>query len=460
MVCSRALLRAIKQHDYAHVINLALKTRANREYLLGCQDENFWNELSRNCYNRDRFLTAFSDKINWHEVSAHPITIATAKTFVKRLEWSVVSQQTLLKQQFIYELGEHLNLQLVSKNYNNLTLAIQQKYAAVLNWKCIVFSHNMLPEWFENPIAEYIDFDSVSKHKHLNRYYINTPHCINKINLSVYMQQPNKINDLLIIYCLREGRVKELKAASALISWANHMLVFDQYPALVNTLCTDWITVPTWNANSAPPAYYFRHLLVPNTFENDFVNTTYWDKFIEYATNTQNVASAAFALMLFDNFKTRVDWNILQLSDRFVNLPVLYRTNEPLVALDAARNDEKVWRAYSVFINGHGAQNMNNIIPMNMNVRDAYYTMTLVQPCASQQEHDKERVCERVMAHNGGEDALLNWNLLSATQPVCCFNLRHLQNVNTHTYRRDNPHFVQDVYDKMVAAQMNINDFL
>ncbi|QDL57062.1 hypothetical protein QKQ66_gp123 [Dione juno nucleopolyhedrovirus] len=455
-----ALRLAIKRRDYARVATLALESRANRLFLLSYQDLDFWRCVSRNCYNNDRFLTVFGDKVDWDEVSANPLTIITAKTFASKLNWARVSRQKFLRQRFIYELGDRLDLRVVSANYNNLSLAVQQKFAAHLDWERIVVSHSMLREWFERPICDHINFDTVSKHKHLSKWHINTPHCINRINLKVYMNNVNKISDALIVYCLREGRVQELKTASAAVPWTDHMHVFDEYPGLVDTLRIDWATVPEWNAACAPPAYYFRHNM-PDAFERQFVDSTYWEKFIDYASSTTNAASAAFALMLFDNFKLRLDWGQLQVSDRFVNLAALHRTHGPLVTLDEAhRDDDKVWRAYGRFVNGKDATaNCEHLIPMGMNVRDAYYKMALVQACVSQREHDEARTCEQRFALNGGEDALLNWNLLSATQQICPFNLRHLQNANSQTYKRDNPHYVQDVYEKMVAAQMNIDEF-
>lgn len=83
--------------------------------------------------------------------------------------------------------------------------------------------------------------------------------------------------------------------------------------------------------------------------------------------------------------------------------------------------------------------------------------MILVEPCATQQEHDSVETCSAIFKLNGGEEGLLNWNLLSATQPICPFNLRHLQNVNANTYRNKNNHFMEDVYEQMVAIQMNNN---
>nr|ALR71188.1 hypothetical protein AGNV_126 [Anticarsia gemmatalis multiple nucleopolyhedrovirus]ALR71346.1 hypothetical protein AGNV_126 [Anticarsia gemmatalis multiple nucleopolyhedrovirus]ALR71504.1 hypothetical protein AGNV_126 [Anticarsia gemmatalis multiple nucleopolyhedrovirus] len=460
MAPSRSLQRAIKQNQHVRVADLALETKANRLFLLlDCHSKEFWMDVSRNCYNRDRFLAAFANKVDWNAVSASPLTIATARTFADKLNWAIVSRQSHLTQQFIYEMGERMDMQIVSANYNNLSLAVQQKYAAILNWNYIVPSHCMLREWFDSPISDYICFDLVAKYKHLNRLHINTPHCITKINLNVYMQNLNKVSDALIIYCLREGRVQELKAISGTIPWADHMYVFDEYPGLVETLHADWATVTTWNFNNAPPAFYIRQHLTGDAFKREFVATAYWNKFINYATGTQNAASAAFALMVFDNFKSQLDWETLLPSDRFVNLAALHRMNGPLVAFDAA-DDLKVWRAYGKFVSGSDVQECKHIIPMNMNVRDAYHKMTLVQACMSQREHDDARTCERLMALNGGEEAVLNWNMLSATQQVCPFNLRHLQNVNAQTYRRDNPHFVQQVYEMMIAAQMNLNGFL
>ncbi|BBU37596.1 hypothetical protein [Choristoneura diversana nucleopolyhedrovirus] len=457
MAPTRALRFALNKKDYARVADLAMLSRANRTFLLDYQDPDFWTRVSRICYNRDQFLTAFRDKINWDEVSASPLTLATARAFGTKLNWALVSRQTYLRQQFIYEFGDRLDLQIVSANYNNLSLAVQQKFAAALNWNCVVFSHSMLPEWFESPISDHINFIAVAKHKHLDKSYINTPNCINKIDLNVYMRNTNKISDALIIYCLREGRVHELKTVSGNVPWANHMDVFDEYPGLADTLRLDWATVPTWTTACAPPAYYFRRCM-PNGFEREFVNSAYWDKFIEYASGTLSVASAAFALLLFDNFKSRLDWNRLQASDNFINLPALHRAHGPLVALEAAGDDDKVWRAYGRFVRGgQCVVDTEDLIPMNMSVRDAYHKMALVQACTSQREHDDARTCERRMALNGGEDALLNWNMLSATQQVCPFNLRHLQNVNARTYRRDNPHYVQDVYERIIAAQMNLD---
>lgn len=437
-----------------------MESRANRLFLLDYQDPDFWARVSRNCYNRDRFLTVFCDKVDWNEVSANAITTATAKTFADKLNWALVSRRPFLRQQFIYEFGERLDLQLLSTTYTNLSLAVQQKFAAVLNWDRIVPSHSMLREWFESPICNYINFNTVAKLKHLNKLYINTPHCINKINLNVYMENASKISDALIIYCLREGRVQELQAVSGAVLWTDHMNVFDEYPGLADTLRADWGTVPAWTAACAPPAYYFRKRM-PNAFERDFVNSAYWDKFIDYASGTTNAFSAAFALLLFDNFKGRLDWNRLQVSGRFVNLAALQRAHGPLVALkDAGDDDDAVWRAYGKFVANNGAVNSEHLIPINMSVRDAYCKMALVQACGTQREHDEARTCERRIELNGGEDVLLNWNLLSATQQVCPFNLRHMQNVNAQTYRRSNPHFVQNVYEIMVVTQMNINEFL
>ncbi|AKR14198.1 tryptophan repeat gene family protein [Dasychira pudibunda nucleopolyhedrovirus] len=459
MAPTRALRLALKKQDYARAADLAIESRANRLFLLDYHDPDFWACVSRNCYNRDKFLSAFGDKIDWNEVSASPLTTATARTFAAKLNWARVSRQPFLRQQFIYEFGDRLDMQVVSATYNNLSLAVQQKFAAALNWNRVVLSHYMLPEWFEPPICDFINFDAVAKHKHLDKSYINAPHCINKINLGVYMRNINKISDALIVYCLREGRVHELRAVSGAVPWADHMRVFDEYPGLANTLRLDWASVSAWTAACAPPAHHFRRSW-PAAFEREFVNSTYWDKFIEYASGTTSAASAAFALFLFDNFKSRVDWRRLQVGDRFVNLAALHRARGPLVALEAAGDDERVWRAYGRFVSGGDAAHCELLIPINMSVRDAYRKMPLVQACASQHEHDKARTCERRIALNGGEDALLNWNLLSATQQVCPFNLRHLQNANAQTYRRDNPHYVQDVYEKMIAAQMNINEFL
>lgn len=439
------------------VLNLAFESKANRRFLFDYTNTDFWTCLSRNCYNRDRFLTVFRDKMDWNEISASPITSATGRIFVTRLNWAIVSRQTCLRHHFIYEFGDHLDMQVISANYDNLPLAVQQKFAAVLNWDRIVFSHFMLREWFESPISDYINFEAVAKYKQLDKSYINTPHCINRINLNIYMRDMNKISDALIIYCLREGRVQELKVASATVPWADHMHVFDEYPGLADTLQKDWATVPTWNSACAPPAYYFKQG-VPAAFESEFVNSSYWDKFIKYASSTTNVYSAAFALFLFDNFKSRLDWRQLQISDRFVNLSVLHRACEPLLDVAATGADNKVWQVYGKFVKNGNMTDCEHIIPINMSVRDAYHKMTLVQACASQIEHNNLRTCESRIIINGGEDALLNWNLLSATQQVCPFNVRHLQNVNIQTYRRENPHYVQNVYEMMVAAQMNINE--
>ncbi|AGR57151.1 hypothetical protein [Choristoneura rosaceana nucleopolyhedrovirus] len=458
MAPTRALRIALNNQDYMRVTDLAMTSRANRAFLLDYQNPDFWTRVSRTCYNRDRFLTAFRDKVNWDEVSTNPLTMATARAFAAKLNWALISRQTFLRQQFIYEFGDRLDLEIVSANYNNLSLAVQQKFAAALNWNRVVFSHSIIPEWFESPISDYINFIAVAKHKHLDKSYINTPHCINKIDLNVYMRDTNKISDALIIYCLREGRVQELKAVSGSVPWTKHMNVFDEYPGLADTLRVDWTIVLTWTADCAPPAYYFRYCM-PNLwlFEHEFVNSAYWDQFIEYASGTTSAASAAFALFLFDNFKLRLDWNRLQESDRFVNLPALHRAHGPLVAFTAAGDDVRVWRAYGKFVRvDKCVLNSEHLIPMNMSVRDAYHKMALVQACVSQREHDEARTCERRMTLNGGEDALLNWNMLSATQQVCPFNLRHLQNVNAQTYRRDNPYYVQDVYERIIAAQMNI----
>lgn len=83
--------------------------------------------------------------------------------------------------------------------------------------------------------------------------------------------------------------------------------------------------------------------------------------------------------------------------------------------------------------------------------------MILVKPCATQQEHDNVETCSAIFKLNGGEEGLLNWNLLSATQPICPFNLRHLKNVNANTYRNKNNYFMENVYEQMVAIQMNNN---
>ncbi|ABF50348.1 unknown [Antheraea pernyi nucleopolyhedrovirus] len=447
MAPSRALQRAVKQRQYVRAAELALESRANREFLLKLHDADFWKRVSRDCFGRDRFLDAFCDKIDWDVVSASPLTVATAKAFANRLNWELVSRQPFLRQEFIYEMGERLDLRVISANYNNLSLAVQQRHAAALDWRRVVLSHTMIDEWFQSPIAEHIDFKLVAKHKRLNRAHFGAPHCMSKIDLTTYMSDPRKISDALILHCLREGRA-ELRAAAAAVPWADHMRVFDKYPALADTL-REW-GVPAWSAASAPPAYYMRPL--PAAFERDFVRTGYWDKFVSYATVTTSDASATFALMVFDNFKSHVDWDQLQAAGRFVNLPVLFRANEPIVTLGAS--DEQVRAAYGRFV-GAGADG-EHIIPMHMSVRDAYFKRRLVQPCASQCEHDKARACERVLDLNGGE-ALLNWNLLSATQPVCPFNQRQLQNANAQTYHRDNPHFVQQVYEMMIAAQMNIN---
>lgn len=460
MAPTRALRLALIKQDYMRVTDLAIESRANRLFLMDYQDLDFWTRVSRYCYNRNRFLTVFCDKVDWNEVSANAITTATAKTFADKLNWAIVSRRPFLQQQFIYQFGERLDLQLVSTKYNNLSLAVQQKFAAVLNWDCIVPSHSMLREWFESPICDHINFITVAKHKHLDKSYINTPHCIGKIDLNVYMQDTSKISDALIIYCLREGRVQELQAASGAVLWADHMNVFDEYPGLSDTLRSDWATVPAWTAACAPPAYYFRKR-IPDAFERDFVNSAYWNKFIDYASTTTNTASAAFALLVFDNFKNRLDWNRLQVSGHFVNLAALQRAQKPLVPLkEAGDDDDAVWRAYGKFVNNNGASDSEHLIPITMSVRDAYFKMALVQACGTQREHDEARTCERRIELNGGEEVLLNWNLLSATQQVCPFNLRHMQNVNAQTYRRDNPHYVQNVYEIMIATQMNINEFL
>jgi hypothetical protein len=456
MTPTRSLRHAVKQQHYLKIVELAIKTRTNREFLLQ-QDDDFWTRISRNCFDNDRFLTEFCDKLDWNVISASKISIATASAFATKLNWTIVSRQAGLQQEFIYKLGDYLDLKIVSANYNNLSVAIQQKYAASLNWNFIVISHTMLKEWFESPIADYIDFDLVAKYKHLNKWHFNTPQCMSKIDLNVYLRNLNKVSDTLILYCLREGRVQELKAVSGNIVWADHMFVFDDYPALAETLRTDWATVSAWNGSNAPPIYFIRHHLT-YTFEQDFVNNNYWDKFINYATSTTYVASAAFALLVFDNFKSRVDWSLLQFSDRFINLAVLYRMNGPIINLNEFNNDAQVWRAYGKFVNNDGNNKIcEHIIPINMNVRDAYFKMILIQPCASQQEHDEKQTCDRFIALNGGKEAMLNYNLLSKTQPLCPFNMLHLENVNVQTYRRENPYFIQDIYEKMVVVQMNIN---
>ncbi|AFO09992.1 hypothetical protein Bomanpvs2gp022 [Bombyx mandarina nucleopolyhedrovirus S2] len=463
MAPTQGLQRALKQKEYIKIIELAVKSPNNRVYLLNLQDDTFWKRISRECYGRADFIHVFRNKLDWKIISILPLSITIANRFKSHLIWSLVSEQKFLTQDFILAFGDLLDMEEISKNYNNLVLSVQQKYAHKLNWKRIVASHILLKEWFKEPIKQYIDYDYVFKYKHLNAALINDASCMENVNLSAYMQDCVKISDALILYCLREGRVQELKLIAHSIPWSDHMLVFDEYPGLVNTLHSDWKCIDKWTTFNAPPAYYIRHMFAHPEFRNEFeekFNDQYWRKLINYTVITNVRASAAFNLMLFQNYKNRVDWTELQQCNQFLNLGVLYRAPFPRVDLQAVPrfDDEKLWKAYGRHLKLNSDEcDDPQIIPLNMNVKTAYHKMILVKPCATQQEHDNVETCSAIFKLNGGEEGLLNWNLLSATQPICPFNLRHLKNVNANTYRNKNNYFMETVYEQMVAIQMNNN---
>ncbi|ABL75973.1 Mv-ORF21 peptide [Maruca vitrata nucleopolyhedrovirus] len=462
MAPTQALQRALKQKEYIKIIELAVKSLKNRHYLLDFQDNMFWKSISRECYGRVDFIYVFRNKLDWKIVSKSPLSITIANRFKLNLIWSLVSEQKFLTQDFILAFGDLLDMEEISKNYNNLSLSVQQKYAHRLNWKHIVTNHTLLKEWFQEPIKRYINYDYVCKYKHLNVALMNDARCMELVNLSVYMQDCVKISDALILYCLREGRVQELKAIADNIVWSDHMLVFDEYPGLANTLHSDWKCIDKWTAFNSPPAYYIKHMFVNSEFRNGFeenFNAQYWNKLINYTVITNVRASAAFNLMLFQNYKNRIDWTELQQCNQFLNLGVLYRAQFPRIDLQSIGriDDETLWKAYGCHLKLNSDDcDDPQIIPLHMSVKTAYHKMILVEPCATQQEHDITETCSAIFKLNGGEEELLNWKLLSATQPICPFNLRHLQNVNINIYRNKNNHFVEDVYKQIIATQINM----
>lgn len=461
MAPTQVFQRALKQKHYIKIIELAIKSDNNRQYLLNLHDDTFWKQLSTECYGRIDFIHMFRNKLDWKIVSKCPLTITAAYKFKNYLLWSLVSEQKFLSQNFILLFGDLLNMQTISKNYNNLSLEVQQKYAEKLNWKCVVISHTLLKEWFKEPISYYIDYEQVSKCKHLG-VLVNFPYYMEKINLDVYMQNRSKISNALLLYCLREGRVNELKKIAGTLEWSDYMLIFDQFPGLVDTLCADWKCIKKWNAFNAPPAYYIRHMFkVPkfrNDFEQDFVNKNYWERLHNYTITTKIQQSIVFNLMLFQNYKLRADWSMLQQCDQLQNLAILYRMPTPNVDVKRV-DDEKLWTAYGMHLKQVSHENdekHENVIPLHMSVKDAYEKMILVEPCATQHEHETAETCKKIFTLNGGEEGLLNWNLMSSTQPVCPFNLRHLQNVNANTYRKRNKYYTDSVYEKIIMVQMNI----
>lgn len=267
---TQALQRALKQNQYTKIIELVVKSPNNRAYLLNLNNIAFWERISRECFNCVNFIYMFRNKLNWKTISKSPLSITTASKFKTHLIWSVVSEQKFLQQKFILMFGDLLNLEEICKNYNNLSLAVQQKYAHKLNWNRIVSSHVLKKEWFQEPIKQYINFDYVCKYKHLNVAILNDLFCMENINLAIYMQNCNRISDALILYCLREGRVKELKEIAHTIPWSDHMLVFDEYPGLANTLYQDWKCIKEWTALNAPPMYYIKHAFANLEFKKCF----------------------------------------------------------------------------------------------------------------------------------------------------------------------------------------------
>ncbi|AVA31211.1 ac30 [Oxyplax ochracea nucleopolyhedrovirus] len=464
MTPTQSFKLALKQKYYTKIVQLAVNSPNNRRFLLNFENNTFWKNVSNECFNNADFLHLFCKKVDWNVISTCKLSIAIAQRFKSFIVWPLVSKQKYLSQEFILKFGgDLLDMEIISKNYNNLSLSIQQKYAHKLNWNYVVTNHTILKEWFQKPIQDYIDYKIVSRSKHLNASFFRDSNCMEKIDLHVYMQNPNKITDALILYCLRENNVEALKLHASNVSWSDHMFVFDEYPSFVKTLQQDWRCIDKWSANNAPPLYYIK---------DDFLNfqilenSEYFQKLISYTLSTNVRASAAFNLMLIQNFKNFVNWpELLQQSFNFKNLTVL---NREKIQFDfktmTQLNDQKIWQIYGKYFKQTSSDcDDEKIIPLYMDVKEAYFKMKLIIPCMSQQEHDNEKTCDLIFKLNGGIDNLLNWNLLSMTQEICPFNLRHLQNVNAELYMNKNVHYCKIIYDKIIKTQMdvmNINKFI
>ncbi|UZE89787.1 hypothetical protein [Parapoynx stagnalis nucleopolyhedrovirus] len=464
---SLPIRRAIKEKNYLKIFQLVVTSAASRKYLLQIEDEDFWNSISKECHtNCIEFMFIFRHKLNWTIISQCPVNVKMAAKFKDFLHWSLVSKQQFLSANFIMSFGDHLHMNQVSKNYSNLPIEIQKKYAHKLNWNQVIRLNTLQKEWFERPISDYINYEEVSRNKHLG-LYTKFPECMAKINLNVYMQDLNKITNSLVTYCLKEGRVEELKKIAAVVEWSKFMLVFDAYPGFVNTLIYDWKCIKEWNASNSPPAYYlrdaFENASFKQTFEKCFVVTDYWHRLQKYTICTNNKQSMTFNLMLFQNFKINVDWEELQLYDGLQNVHQLVRCTSANIDIfsDGNFSDDLLWTYYSRYLKGENHWKTDNkfhlpVIPLNMNIKDAYSKLTLIKPCSTQLEHESENPCNAVFRINGDEESLLNWELLSATQPICPFNMRHLQNVNATTYLNKNKYYDESLYKKMLAIQMNM----
>lgn len=127
MAPTQVLQRALKQKEYIKIIELAVKSPNNRVYLLNLQDDTFWKRISRECYGRVDFIHVFRNKLDWKIISISPLSITIANRFKSHLIWSLVSEQKFLTQDFILAFGDLLDMEEISKNYNNLSLSVQQK---------------------------------------------------------------------------------------------------------------------------------------------------------------------------------------------------------------------------------------------------------------------------------------------------------------------------------------------
>jgi hypothetical protein len=464
---SQPLCRAIRLKDYLKIMQLALASANNQKYLQQVEDVEFWNKISKECHgNCIDFMWAFRKKLNWTTISKGPLNIVTATKFKNDLIWSLVSEQLWLSSNFIMTFGDRLNMSSISKNYKNLAIDIQIKYAHKLDWKHVVALNQLRREWFEEPISNFIDFEQISKFKYMGKYVKNNDYMA-RINLELYMQEASNLSDSFFIYCLREGRVGELKQIAASVNWSEHMLVFDHFPGFAKTLIEDWKCFNEWDYRTAPGAYYIRDLFQCNdfkkNFEKKFILTSYWKHLQEYTIYSINKISVAFNLMLFQNYKTNVDWQQLSLYDGFQNIQHLARTTAANIGINRRESfvdDNILWTGYSRYFKGNNSWRIEYdnwtvpIIPLQMKVKDAYQKYALIHPCASEAEHETEKICTAVWKVNG--DGLLNWNLLSSTQPLCPYNLNHLHNVNAVAYKIKNRYFDKTLYKKIIEIQNNM----
>ncbi|AKN81006.1 hypothetical protein [Lonomia obliqua multiple nucleopolyhedrovirus] len=477
MAPTQALLRAIKNGQEYKIMDLSTTCDNNRKYMAQLDNYNLWRDLSRQCYSRLDFMRIFNNKLDWKIISQNTLDIVTGVKFKNYLIWSEVSKQRYLSSNFILTFGDLLDMEIICKNYKNLSVDVQKKFASKLKWNKVIATHFIKEEWFKEPTVIILTTISFTKLKHLGAI-IKNPEYMDKINLELYMQEPNRISDSLIIYCLQEGRVGELRNIASSINWSEHMIVFDKYPGFVGTLYDDWKCIEKWSSSNAPSLYYIRHMFnVPQfkeEFYKDFVKTDYWCRLLQYTVTSYHEPSIVFNLMVFHNYSSYTDWHVLQQSDSFEKIEVL--STLPYVSYDITTigsgsiDDNRIWKKYSIYLKGSDywtdkepTEIASPVIPLNMTVREAYEKMRLIEPCASREEHETANKCNCIFKTNQDKEHLLNWELMSANQPVCPFNKQHLLNINAYTYRTKNSLLQRrnlQEYGDASNEYMNVNCFL